>query len=73
MITGSPYVLRGQRVTVLAEWNGRRNPDLARLQALMPHVRISARVAPRNVLIQLPDGTVQVRPFRGLRRPEATP
>lgn len=30
------------------------------------------RQGPRNVLIQLADGTRTVRPFRGLRRPKET-
>lgn len=66
MIAGSTYALRGQPVTVLAAWNGARDPELPRLQAALPLVRLRA-TAPRNVLIDGPDGLV-VRPFRGLRR-----
>lgn len=32
-----------------------------------------ARGTPRNVLILRDDGTMTVRPFRGLRRPRLTP
>ncbi len=67
MIPGSIYVLRGQPVTVLAAWNGARNPQLPELQARYPLVH-TGRTAPRNVMLRLPGGTVQVRPFRGLRR-----
>ncbi len=68
MITGSDYLLRGEVVTVTAAWNGTRNPDLPRLQAVLPLVRLKPS-APRNVRIQFPDGSSTIRPFRGLRRP----
>lgn len=65
MITGRAYLLRGQPVTVLAQWRQPRpGPD----QPLLPLVRTGPST-PRNVLIQYPDGTRVVRPFRGLRRP----
>jgi hypothetical protein len=67
VITGSAYLLRGLRVVVLTAWCGTRNPDLPRLQSAFPLVRTKP-TAPRNVLIQRADGTVDVRPFRGLRR-----
>jgi hypothetical protein len=67
VITGRRYLLRGEQVTVLIAWNAARSPDQARLDALHPLVR-TGRTAPRNVMIRLPDGTVTVRPFRGLRR-----
>ncbi len=64
MITGRRYLLRGQVVTVLIQWaTPRPNPDATAL----PLVRL-ARTAPRNVLIRHPDGSLAVRPFRGLRR-----
>jgi hypothetical protein len=72
VITGSRYTLRGARVSVLIAWNGTRNPDQRRLDALVPLVH-TARTAPRNVLIRFPDGTVTVRPFRGLRRTHSSP
>ena len=65
MITGRRYLLRGQEVTVLAQWaTARADPALA---AALPLVR-TALTAPRNVLIRYPDGRTEVRPFRGLRR-----
>lgn len=69
MITGTDYSLRGQTVTVTCQWQGKRDPDLPRLQALMPLVRLKP-YTPKNVLIELPDGSQQMRPFRGLRRIE---
>lgn len=74
MITGSDYLLRGEVVTVTAAWNGTRNPDLPRLQAVLPLVRLKA-TAPRNVRIEDPlTGEWTIRPFRGLRRiPEPEP
>jgi hypothetical protein len=71
VITGSRYVLRGQPVTATCAFNARRNPDLPRLRALMPLVRLKAH-GPRNVEIEFPDGTRQVRPFRGLLKPRDT-
>jgi hypothetical protein len=65
VITGRRYLLRGEQVTVLTQWATAR-PDPA-LAAALPLVR-TASTAPRNVLIQYPDGRTQVRPFRGLRR-----
>jgi hypothetical protein len=66
VITGSEYSLRGETVRVLAAWNGKRNPDQPRIQALLPLVRTRPN-APRNVLIEDPSGAITVRPFRGLR------
>lgn len=66
MITGSEYLLRGQPVTVVCQWHGKSDPDLPRLQALLPLVS-TGKTAPRNVAIEGPDGW-QVRPFRGLKR-----
>ncbi|HZP54996.1 hypothetical protein [Actinocrinis sp.] len=67
-MTASEYLLRGELVTVLARWNGKANPDLPRLQAVLPLVRLKPH-GPRNALVAWPDGSVAVRPFRGLRRP----
>ncbi|HEV2343459.1 MAG TPA: DUF2637 domain-containing protein [Actinocrinis sp.] len=64
MITGRRYLLRGQVVTVLAQWATPRTGPGA---AALPLVRLP-HTAPRNVLIRDPDGTLSVRPFRGLRR-----
>lgn len=68
MITGSTYLERGVPVTVLAAWNGKRDPDLARLRALLPLV-VTRPNGPKNVLMRRADGSVDVRPFRGLRKP----
>lgn len=74
MITGSDYLLRGEVVTVTTAWNARRNPDLPRLQALLPLVCLKP-TAPRNVRIEDPQtAECTIRPFRGLRRiPEPEP
>jgi len=65
VIVGNRYLLRGEYVTVLVQWvTARTDPDTRPLPLVS-----TARTAPRNVLIRLPDGTVTVRPFRGLRRP----
>jgi hypothetical protein len=55
-IINRTYLLRGVPVIVLAKWR---------------HVPTDQgfKAPPRNVLIQLPDGTKVVRPFRGLRKP----
>lgn len=60
---GRTYLLRGERVTVLARW---RNPTDAPPGEAVVHGRVSC--TPRNVLLKLPDGRISVRPFRGLRR-----
>lgn len=70
MITGSTYLLRGVPVRVVAGFNAAGNPELPRLQAALPWVRLNAH-GPRNVLIERPDGSIDVRPFRGLRKPPA--
>jgi len=74
VITGSDYLLRGEVVTVTAAWNGTRNPELPRPQALLPLVRLKA-TSPRNVRIEDPQTRqCTIRPFRGLRRiPEPEP
>jgi len=63
----SEYLLRGELVSVPVRWNGKANPDLPRLQAALPLVRLKPH-GPRNALVAWPDGRVAVRPFRGLRR-----
>ena len=47
-MVGRTYLERGQPVTVLCRWVGKR--------------------CPHNVLIRRADGSLTVRPFRGLRR-----
>lgn len=58
-MVGSTYLLRGQRVVVLARWR-----DAGR--HAVTHGVTSP--TPRNVLLQWPDGAKTVRPFRGLRK-----
>lgn len=72
VITGSTYLERGVPVTVAVAWNGKRDPDLARLRELLPLV-VTRPSGPRNVLIERADGTVTVRGFRGLRKPPDAP
>ena len=68
MITGSEYELRGQSVRVTCQWHGKSNPDLARLQSLLPLVSTRPN-CPRNVMYADPEtGALVVRPFRGLRK-----
>jgi hypothetical protein len=55
-VVGGTYLERGRPVVVLVQWrSGLR----------------SGPTGPRNVLIRRADGTLVVRPFRGLRRPDA--
>lgn len=66
MTTGRTYLLRGQPVTVLIAWSGKRHPEHT---AAPPWLHITTRsTAPHNVLICHPDGSITVRPLRGLRR-----
>jgi hypothetical protein len=64
VIVGRRYLLRDQEVIVLIQWATPR-PNLD--SPVLPMVR-TARAAPRNVLIRFPDGSMSVRPFRGLHR-----
>lgn len=65
MITGSTYLERGEPVTVVAAWNGKKpEPGLLPLVTTRPD-------GPRNVMLRRADGVLVVRPFRGLRRPAA--
>lgn len=66
MITGSTYLLRGQPVTATSAWNGRTR-DLP--ASRFPHV-ITKQHSPRNVQIEHADGRREIRPFRGLLRPD---
>lgn len=59
MIVGSTYLLAGVPVLVLARWHAApRQPALNGMTS----------VTPRNVLLELPDGSRTVRSFRGLRK-----
>ncbi|HKA03852.1 MAG TPA: hypothetical protein VKD67_05965 [Acidimicrobiales bacterium] len=57
-VVGATYLERGRPVTVLIQW--RSGPR-------------AGPTGPRNVLIRRADGTLVVRPFRGLRRPDSVP
>lgn len=65
-LVGRTYYERGRPVTVVVQWaTGRRaapSPPLWLVWAKPPGR------APRNVAVRRDDGTVTVRPFRGLRR-----
>lgn len=64
-MVGAVYVERGEYVTVIARWQSARRAQPA--SALVWHR--PPRSAPRNVLIRRANGSLVVRPFRGLRRP----
>ena len=61
------YLLRGEPVTVLV-WPNQRRKD--RPEKRFPRPRISD-YAPTNVFVERADGSLEVRPFRGLRRAHA--
>jgi hypothetical protein len=64
---GRTYLLRGQPVTVVARW---RHPVPGELPAPPRGVALDLAPTggpPRNVLLQRADGSLLVRPFRGLR------
>lgn len=63
-MVGRRYLERGQPVTVLAHWA--RQP-VGRPGGIVWPLG-PPKGAPRNVLIRRADGTLTVRPFRGLRR-----
>lgn len=66
---GRTYLLRGKPVTVLIAFRlpSKANPLPPDPPGLLWHR--PPKGAPRNVLIQYADGRLEVRPFRGLRRP----
>jgi acetyl esterase len=63
-VIGRTYLERGQPVTVLARW---ATPPPAP-DGVVVWLRPPRRGGPRNVLIRRADGSLVVRPFRGLRR-----
>ncbi|TDC30075.1 hypothetical protein E1211_24830 [Micromonospora sp. 15K316] len=67
MIPGTTYLLGGEPVTALVAWRQQRVSE--RLDN-GPHLTTKT-TTPRNVLIRRADGSMDVRPFRGLRRPKA--
>lgn len=68
-ITGRTYIERGEPVTVITAWRQQRKVE--RLP-VGPLLRLSTS-SPRNVAVRRADGTVVVRPFRGLRVPREAP
>ena len=64
-IVGRTYLERGRPVVVLAQWVTGSGLRLAEVPGL---AGLPGGTAPRNVLIRREDGTLVVRPFRGLRR-----
>lgn len=67
-MTGRMYLERGQPVTVVIPYCARRAPDVTGnwLHIQRPGQRPAA--GPRNVAIRRADGSIVVRPFRGLTR-----
>lgn len=67
-MTGRMYLERGQPVTVVIPYCARRAPDVTGnwLHFQWPGQRPAA--GPRNVAIRRGDGSIVVRPFRGLTR-----
>ncbi len=66
-VTGRMYLERGEPVTVLAQWS--RSPVTA---GFVDWLRPPKASGPRNVLIQRADGSRDIRPFRGLRKRDAS-
>ncbi|RKR92834.1 hypothetical protein BDK92_7316 [Micromonospora pisi] len=64
MIPGTTYLLRGEPVVAIVAWRQQRKTER---MPRVPHLDLKP-TTPRNVMVQLPDGTCVVRPFRGLRR-----
>jgi hypothetical protein len=62
-MVGSRYLLHGQPVTVIARWV---KPSPASGGVIW--YRPPKPTAPRNVLLEMADGSRTVRPFRGCRR-----
>jgi acetyl esterase len=73
---GATYLERGQPVVVLAAWRGSGSVTWQEGDPALPggqyaHIRLNLRGrAKKNVLIRREDGSLVVRPFRGLRRPK---
>jgi hypothetical protein len=66
-VRGRTYLERGNRVTVLIRWETKPAGTAAVVWHQPPR-----RNAPRNVLIERADGSLVVRPFRGLRSAPAS-
>jgi len=74
-IVGRTYMEAGRPVVVLVQWRlGPRAQPSGLLHAPQPRCRRHPSptiTSPRNVLIRRDDGTLVVRPFRGLRKAAA--
>jgi hypothetical protein len=64
-VVGKTYLERGKPVVVLAAWRQQKAAERVEL----PLVRTKP-TTPRNVWIRRADGSIVVRPFRGLRKPK---
>lgn len=67
-MVGRSYLMRGEPVTVITRWAA-PTPCEGGVTWLRP----PKLTAPRNVLVERPDGTLTVRPARGLRIPPGPP
>ncbi|WP_019074408.1 hypothetical protein [Streptomyces hokutonensis] len=67
-MTGRTYIERGQPVTVLTAYCARRAPDVTGGWLLFQWPGRRPSAGPRNVAIRRTDGSIVVRPFRGLTR-----
>jgi acetyl esterase len=65
-VIGRTYLEHGQPVTVLARWAPA--PAAGVPGGTVIWLRPPRRGGPRNVLIRRADGSLIIRPFRGLRR-----
>ena len=66
-LVGRVYLERGQPVEIVVQWEYRRSASLGRFFAANGDVVLKPLKAPRNVLVRRVDGSLVVRPFRGLR------
>lgn len=81
-LVGRTYLEVGRPVTILAQWRTKEQAE--KESVISPNIEAviigacknangtGPRNGPRNVLIRREDGTLVVRPFRGLRRPADT-
>lgn len=70
-ITGRTYLEAGSPVVILAQWRRGPTPASGLLTTPPPLCRRGPGprpTSPRNVLIRRADGSLVVRPFRGLRK-----
>lgn len=63
-MVGRTYLERGEPVTVLVAFRQQRKAERLKL----PGLELLSKVTPRNVLVRRADGSLVVRPFRGLRK-----